>query len=233
MRREELIRRSPLRILDRSIHGGVGEGNIGVIVARHGLGKTAFLIDIAMDKLLRGQKVLHVSLGHTVGKVVSYYDEIFADLAHNADLSDVWAVRQAMERNRRIRGYSDGRLDADRLRGALSFQRNYTDFQADAVVVDHFDFRSARPDDIRSLRGVAKEEKIEIWMSATTHRHDKIDAHGFPEPVAHVVDALAVLLHMAHDGEKVNISLLKDHDNAGVSALRLALDPTTLLVIEE
>ena len=168
-----------------------------------------------------------------MGKLVSYYDEIFADLAHDADLANVWAVRQRMEANRRIRSYADGHLDADRLRGALSFQKNYTDFEAQAVVIDHFDFRSARPDDLRSLRGVAKEYQVEIWMSATTHRKDKIDENGYPEPVAHVGEAVAVMLHMGHDGERVHISLLKDHDNQDVSDLKLALDPTTLLVVEE
>jgi hypothetical protein len=38
---------------------------------------------------------------------------------------------------------------------------------------------------------------------------------------------------MAHDGKNVHISLLKDHDNPKVSELKLALDPTTLLLVRE
>ncbi|NIP72782.1 MAG: hypothetical protein GWO16_06975, partial [Gammaproteobacteria bacterium] len=61
----------------------------GVVVARTGIGKTAFLVGIALDQLLRGQRVLHVSMGHSVEKVCAYYDEIYADLAHDQELSDV------------------------------------------------------------------------------------------------------------------------------------------------
>ena len=48
MHRKELNERSPLRVLEESIHGGLGRGNVGVIVARKGVGKTAFLVGVAL-----------------------------------------------------------------------------------------------------------------------------------------------------------------------------------------
>ena len=39
MYRKEVNRSSPLRILERSIHGGLGPGNLGVVMARAGVGK--------------------------------------------------------------------------------------------------------------------------------------------------------------------------------------------------
>ena len=64
MHRKELNERSPLRVLEKSIHGGLGRGNVGVIVARKGVGKTAFLVGVALDDLMRDRKVLHVSLNY-------------------------------------------------------------------------------------------------------------------------------------------------------------------------
>ena len=55
MYRKELNERSPLRLLENSIHGGLGRGNLGVVVARHGVGKTAFLVGVALDDLLRSK----------------------------------------------------------------------------------------------------------------------------------------------------------------------------------
>ena len=43
---KELTERSPMRVFENSIHGGLGQGNLGVVVARHGMGKTAFQVDI-------------------------------------------------------------------------------------------------------------------------------------------------------------------------------------------
>ena len=52
MHRKEVNERSPMRVLEHSIHGGLGRGNIGVVVARPGLGKTAFLVGIAAASVL-------------------------------------------------------------------------------------------------------------------------------------------------------------------------------------
>src|SRR5262249_20984785 len=83
---KELNERNPLRLFEHSIHGGLGPGNVGVVVARHGIGKTAFLVGIALDDAMRGRKVLHVSLDKTDDHIREFYDEIFMDLAHSAHL---------------------------------------------------------------------------------------------------------------------------------------------------
>ena len=93
---KELNERNPLRLFEHSIHGGLGRGNIGIVVARRGLGKTAFLVGIALDDAMRGRKVLHVSLDKTVDHLREFYDEIFMDLAHSAHLEDLSAERLEM-----------------------------------------------------------------------------------------------------------------------------------------
>jgi len=42
-----------------------------------------------------------------------------------------------------------------------------------------------------------------------------------------------VILSMAHDGKTVHVGLHKDHDNPNVSDLKLALDPTTMLLVRD
>jgi len=56
MYRKELNERNPLRLFEHSINGGLGRGNIGVVVARHGIGKTGFLVGIALYEAMRGRK---------------------------------------------------------------------------------------------------------------------------------------------------------------------------------
>ena len=46
MVKAELIKRSPLRVFEQSIHGGLGRGNIGVLASPKGVGKTACLVHI-------------------------------------------------------------------------------------------------------------------------------------------------------------------------------------------
>jgi hypothetical protein len=233
MHRREINDRSPLRVLEAAIHGGLGPGNIGVILARHGVGKTAFLVGVALDDLLRGRAVLHVSLEHDSNKVRAFYDEVFQDLAHHGELEDVWKVRLEMERHRRIHCYLDGTFTTAKLRAALQFDRQHGDFSPVAIMIDGFDFASATQVDLQAVRAMATETGAEVWMSAVTHRESVMNEHGVPEPVAHLEDAVDVILRMAHDTKAVHVSLLKDRAAAEVSPLKLALDPKTLLLKRE
>jgi KaiC/GvpD/RAD55 family RecA-like ATPase len=233
MKSTELNAHSPMRVLERCTGGGLGSGNIGVVMARHGVGKTAFLVDVALDSLLRGRQVLHVSLQHDVEKVRAYYDEIFADLAHKRQLEDVWKVRYEMEKNRRIHSFLNGSFSAERFRDALAFKKNHMGFSPSLIVMDGYEFSAATPEHLPEFKRIAKTLGCEFWFTAVTHREAEVDARGIPQPVAPLAAGIDVILKMAHDGQHVHISILKDHDNPKPPVLQLALDPTTMLIIQE
>jgi hypothetical protein len=233
MLRKEINERSPLRVLEQSIHGGLGRGNIGVVLARHGVGKTAFLVGVALDELMRGNPVLHVSLEQSVDRVLAYYDEIFNDLAHKRELEDVWHVRLEMERKRRIHSYLGGTFSTAKLRQALAFKRETSDFTPATIMIDDYDFEQATQEELDALREIARDADAELWMSAVIHRDSDRDPRGVPEPLAPLSASLDVILEMAHDGGRIQLGLLKDHDNPDVSDLKLALDPTTMLLVRD
>ncbi|MFQ5669185.1 MAG: hypothetical protein ACE5HD_01545 [Acidobacteriota bacterium] len=229
----QLGTRSPLRLLEQTIHGGLGQGNIGVVVARHGIGKTALLVEVALDSLIHGGKILHVSLQQTVDQIRAYYDEIFNDLAHTRDLENVWQVRLDLERNRRIHSHLDGKFSEETLQKTLAFMRTYTDFSPSMILVDGFNFEEITDAILGGLRRLAHGFEAELWMTAVTTRDAPHDQHGVPEPVARVASSVDVILRLAHDGDRVHVSLLKDHARSDVPRLKLALDPRTLLLVKE
>ena len=233
MHRKEINDRSPLRVLEQSTHGGLGRGNIGVVVARHGIGKTPFLVGVGLDDLMRARKVLHVSLEQPADRVCDFYDEIFTELAHTQHLEDVWRVRLDVERNRRIHCLPSNEFSPAKLIEALNFLRQHTQFEPAAIIIDGVDFDRLSTEMLHGLRAIAREREVELWMSATTDRRRKRDERGIPEPVAHLESEIDIILTMAHDGTRVHIGLHKDHDNTAVSDLKLALDPTTMLLVKE
>jgi len=233
MHRKELNERSPLRVLERSIHGGLGRGNLGVVIARHGVGKSAFLVGVALDDLMRGRNVLHVSLSNPMDKVEMFYDEIFSDLAHTQGLDDPWSARMDIERHRRIQCFPASSFSLERMRKTLAFWRDVGQFAPAAILVEGFDFDRATAADLTELRQLAQEVDAELWMSATTTRAAERNARGVPEPLAHLEPCVDVILTMAHDGNAVHVGLRKDHDNPDVSDLKLALDPRTMLLVRE
>jgi hypothetical protein len=230
---KELNERSPLRLFEHSIHGGVGPGNIGVVVARHGLGKTAFLVGIAIDDAIRGRKVLHVSLDKTVDHMREFYDEIFMDLAHSANLEDLPTARVDMERHRMIHTYTGGTFTIDKLRQSVQFLKEVAHFEPACLIIEGFAFEKASLADVEALRQLAVEFNVELWMSAVTHRGVESDALGIPEPLTKLAPAIAVIVQMTDDSGSVKLALLKDHDNPNVANLTLALDPSTMLLVKK
>ena len=102
MYRKEVRAHSPLRVLEKSIHGGLGPGNLGVVLARAGVGKTAFLAQLGLDDLLGERRVLHVSTSSSVADVRRWYDVLFDDLHSTTPLDDPAQARLLIERNRMI-----------------------------------------------------------------------------------------------------------------------------------
>jgi len=233
MYRKELNERNPLRLFEHTIHGGLGRGNVGVVVARHGIGKTAFLVGIALDEAMRGRKALHVSLDKTVDHVREFYDEIFMDLAHAAHLEDLPSERLEMERNRIIHTYAGKSFTIHKLRHSINFLKEYVQFEPACIILEGFDFQRASPEDMQAFRELAMQFNVEMWMSAVTHRGVPLNEHGVPEPVAKHVSEIAVIVRMADENDGVQISLLKDHDNPNVAKLTLALDPSTMLLVKK
>ena len=115
----EFIKVSPLKILEMSSNKGLGRGNLGVLMARAGVGKTACLIHIALDKLFQGDKLVHVSLEDGPEKVRSYYSAIFYDLLKALDIDDESGNKMLLERNRMILAYLNKSFEVNRLKENL------------------------------------------------------------------------------------------------------------------
>ena len=150
MYRSEINERSPMRVFERSMHGGLGRGNVGVIAARPGVGKTPMLVQIGLDDLLRERKVLHISHEHAVDHVRAYYDEIFHDIAVFKRLEDPERVRLDMERSRLIFSHlgqtksappslRGGMTSVTRILETVAFARDVAHFNPDVVIIDGFD----------------------------------------------------------------------------------------------
>jgi len=231
---KEINERSPMRVFERSIHGGLGKGNLGVVMSRAGVGKTAFLIGVALDDLMRGRKVLHVSCGDSVDHVREFYDEIFTELKNTTHMVDAQQTHLVVERSRMIHTYRGVEFSADRLEHETVFYKDHAGFQPEVVVVDGFDFEKAEETELASLKEYAKRHNIELWLSALTHREEPVThSSGIPNPVARFNAWVSAMVVLEPQERAVVIRLLKDHDNPDVKDLHMKLDPRTLLVLNE
>lgn len=227
MYRRFLNARSPLRLLEKGLHGGLGRGNLGLVLAAHGVGKSSFLVGVALDELLRGEPVLHVSLDHPVAHVRAYYDTVFDDLASTTHLEEIASVHAEVDRLRCIRAYPASAFDAKRLREAIVLESEMAP-PPRLVVVEGFDVARSSRDELADWRTIAQESDAEVWISGHCSEEQIASLPRELEPLA---DLFGVILALEPNDDVVALRALKDHDNPDVSALHVALDPRTLLLI--
>lgn len=231
MFKKEVNERSPMRVFERSIHGGLGKGNVGVVLSRAGVGKTAFLVDIALDDLMRERKVLHVNIDDPVEKVRSFYDEVFSDLADAMKLENKDRVHLNVERHRLIQTYAADSFSLEKLRNGIAMAGEVMHFEPEVIILDGFPrFSEATEDDLLALKDIAKKCNAEVWVSGRARREDEVDERGVPTKVARFEEYIAVMVKLEPNGDHVRLQLIKDHDNQDVASLFLELDPKTLLV---
>ena len=228
------LRRSPRKLLERDGHPGPGPGRLALILARAGVGKTAFLVGIGLDALLSRQRVLHVSLESTVDKVRDWYDDVLQEmLRRDKKLAHYAAIQLEVERRRHIHTYVGGSFSVDRLRHGLELLRDVMHFSPQVILVDDIDVdgEEIEPEKVEAIKALAAEIGAELWMEVPTHRAGPQAEPGHLPPPADAVEDLVDLAFRldSHDA-KVRLHVLKDRERMLDEDLHVLLDPQTLLL---
>jgi hypothetical protein len=219
--------RSPLRLLEKGLHGGLGAGNIGVVLAGHGVGKTAFLVGVALDELLRARRVLHVCLDHTVAHVRAHYDTVFEDLATSTHLENAVELRAEIDRHRSIRVYPPNTLTASKLRDAVKLEID-AGAKPSLLILEGLDCQTLPHDELSEIKALAAELGAEVWIS-TPAAEERVAV--VPASLRKARDLISVVLALEPGDGIVGLRALKDHDNPDPTSLRVSLDPRTLLLV--
>ncbi len=224
---------SPLRILEKSTHGELGRGNLGVLVARAGVGKTACLIHIALDKLFGKERLIHVSLVDIPEKVISYYNVIFYDLMKALGLQDEEELRLLIDRNRMILAYLNQSFRVTRLEQSMKNLAERIDFTPDALIVDGVDFSEFDSQTFKAFKELAQNYQVEIWFSALSDpKVTEAASDRIPSPCDHLDEFLSIIVQLQPSPSATHLRLLKDHGNPVGPEASVALDPNTFLVTD-
>jgi KaiC/GvpD/RAD55 family RecA-like ATPase len=229
MIKQEMILRNTLRQLGFESQEILPQGGFGAVLARAGVGKTAFLVQLALSGLLNEKKVLHISLNDPVDKVAIWYKELFRLLAAGDETVNKTAYLESLLPNRfimtfRVEGFSVAKLE-ERLND-LSEQGIFT---PSIVIIDGLNFEESKIAEIQELKQMAERRGLQAWFTVQTHRHEDAAADGLPlffAPLSHFFD---IMLELRPEHADVHIKVLRGGGAAGESAL---LDPTTMLIKE-
>jgi hypothetical protein len=232
MVKAELIKRSPLRILEAAIHGGPGRGAIAVLASPKGVGKTACLVHIATDKLLQGKPVIHVSYASRVDYIITWYEDIFKQIAKDRRLTSALDVHDEIIKNRVIMNFKQDGTRTDQVLRSVEAMITFGKFAADTIIVDGYDFSRPSCDDLAAFKGFAGRLGVEVWFSASLKETGEplYDESGIPTALRPVCGAIDVLITLQASGDGVELRVVKDREHPAPGLLPLKLDPKTLLI---
>jgi len=235
MVKSELIKRSPLRIFEKTIHNGVGKGHIGVLASKKGVGKTACLTHIAVDKLFQDRRVIHVSFASSVDHIVSWYEDIFREIAKKRNLENAVEVHDEIIKNRVIMNFNQEKVSMEQVLKSLEALISDGQFKADSVIFDGYDISEETSADLEMIRMFAERLELEIWFSLSLREREEgiFNEKQIPRAVENLVDKLDVIINLRHGGDYVHLEVVKNHELLESLDMALRLDPKTLLIGEE
>ncbi|MEE9391991.1 MAG: hypothetical protein V3W41_05760 [Planctomycetota bacterium] len=219
----------PLRVFEKALNGGLGEGNIGVLMSRTGTGKLAVMTSIAIDHALGGQQTLHVALNESISDVRAYDDEVLHEMLERLGVEDRAKVATEVERNKQIYTYTDGNFTATRMRTTLDLLKEHAQFRPRLIEIQNWpDFQSVTMDEMSRLKNIAQEYKCEIWLTATSH--DDNAPGQIPDYISRFDEFFSVLVSLEPESKHVNLNILKSHDATPPADTHLEFDPKSMLI---
>jgi len=206
-------KRLPLAIgnLDHYIRGGIASRTLTLFVGPSNSGKSFALVHAGREAILRGYKVLHVTLEMEPDSIIERFDSCFSGIQTNLLNEQAGKVRAKMQKDfakygdsLRIIGYPENTLTPDDLSALLTSLKRDVKFVPDVVLVDYADLMKAQDRRYEAhrfelssvytnLHKIAKQHNIILVTATQSNRH------GMKSRVVNMYD-------VSEDISKVNIS---------------------------
>ncbi|KJS32242.1 MAG: hypothetical protein VR64_08740 [Desulfatitalea sp. BRH_c12] len=231
MLKQDLIMRNPLRLLGHESDDIIGPGRFGAVLARAGVGKTALVIQIALNSMLRDKNVLHISLNEPVGKVNLWYQEVLGRLAQMYQVTPLDQLWDTIVPHRFIMTFQVEGFSAPKLDERLTDLTSQGIFSPDMIIIDGQPFDQDVSEVLGELKMLAERLGLPIWFTVTTHRHEAPAPDGLPIQLSPVQSLFDVAIALQSVENTIHIKALKGCSQAETQP-QLILDPATMLVVD-
>jgi KaiC/GvpD/RAD55 family RecA-like ATPase len=216
MEKKDLIAHSPVRYFDAT-NAALKDGEMGLVTAKKGLGKTSILVQFGIDSLLNDKALVHVSFDQQSSNVIAWYSSVMAEIAKKKSFN-LDEVNEEIVRNRTILNFNQETFTLPKVVNTLKALKD-GGIKIASIVVDGLDLAKVADADLKCFADFVKAEKMTAWFSFTSEASDlkgTLDAAK--------LDAFATVAHLANEGNALSLALLKNGSG------KVNLDAKTLLM---
>jgi hypothetical protein len=229
MLKKDLISKSPVA---KTIGlENVKDGKFGAILSRAGVGKTSFLVQIALSQLLGDDKILHISLDDQIEKINLRYKEGYTNLVDSigyVDPQKALRLWESINSNKVGISYTEATFDTNKIRDYLKSFKKADLPMPSVLIIDGLNFDEDVSVKLEELENLAKEFSIFTWFSMKSHREEDLCEDGFPIQLEKYKDRFDKAVLLAPVEDKIEAIVLKDGDRTDKKAL---LNPATMMVV--
>ncbi len=229
MLKKDLILRNPLRVMGYENDDILNTGQFGAVLARAGVGKTAFLVQLSLNALLRGKNVLHISLQDPVNKVSLWYKEVFSLIADQYQVEQINQLWEALLPHRFIMTFRVEGFSVPKLQERMADLMEQNIFSPQMIIVDGFPFDASAHQPLSDFKGLVEKHQMHAWFTIRTHRHEDPGPDGIPRQLELVSDLFEVAIQLLPQGKEIHVKVVKGGESFAED-LDLRLDPSTMLL---
>ena len=226
MEKQDLIDRSPVRFLEKATNGGLQEGEVAIITSKKGLGKTSVLVQIGLDALFQDKNVVHVSFNQQSDFVMTWYEDIFTEMAKKKNLQLAKDIKSDIVKNRVILNFNQDTFNISSIVSTLK-ALEVGGVKTDSLIIDGLSKTKLTVTAMDELKTYAKEAKVSIWFSQNTEGETLETV--LPKEIRAKADAI---VHLSQKPDTIQMVVLKVR-NETISDSNLRLDSKTLLMFEK
>ena len=169
-------------LIDDIVGGGLGQKELGVVIAPTGAGKSMALVHLGANALKQGKNVVHYTLELQDTVIASRYDSCLTKIPLGSLMSfkeKIFEEVQEIKGRLIVKEYPTKSASTNTIKAHLE-KLKMKGFQVDMIIVDYADLlrpiNSLKEKRIEletiyeDLRGMASENVVPIWTASQTNR---------------------------------------------------------------
>ena len=227
MLKKDLIDRSPVcKILNPD---SITQVKFGAVLSRAGVGKTQFLVQIALTRLLNNEKTLHISLNDPMEKINLRYMDSYSNLVDSIGYVDPQKAKRLWEDINQLKvgiSYNEASFDPKKISDYLNSFKKNNDELPTILVIDGLNFEKDLSSLLDQLGDISDNFNIAIWFSMRTHREESLCKDGYPIQLDKVKNLFDKALCLNPKDNKIEATVLKNGEDKDRKYL---LDPATMM----
>jgi len=192
-------------VIDNLMDGGLGKGELGVVVAPAGIGKSFLLVNLGANVIKQGKNVLHYTLELNEAYVGLRYDSVITGISNQELKYNIEAVKETVEKipgNLIVKYYPTKTAAISTIASHVERYR-ILGKEPDMIILDYADllrgnggqkdYRLELGNIYEELRGLAGTIDVPVWTASQANRsalqEDVIQADKIAESYSKIMTA--------------------------------------------